>query len=142
MELNMAFDIIPRSFLGPARWRNWLDLDDENWTSFLPSSGLTVSEDDNHVYVEAAVPGIEPEKVDVTFDKGVLWIRGSGEHEDKEDKKKYYRKASSSFSYRVAVPGEIDEKQEPQAAVKNGVMRVTFIKLPEVQPKKITVKKE
>ncbi len=135
----MAFDLIPRSFLGPSRWSNWLE--DEEWSSFLPSSGLTVSEDESHVYVEAAVPGLDPEKVDVTFDKGVLWIRGSKEQEEKEEKK-FYRRASSSFSYRVAVPGEIDESQEPSAVCKNGVMIVAFNKKPQVEPKKITVRKE
>ncbi len=135
----MAFDLIPRSFLGPSRWSNWLD--DEEWSSFLPSSGLTVSEDENHVYVEAAVPGLDPDKVDVTFDKGVLWIRGSKDQEEKEEKK-FYRRASSSFSYRVAVPGEIDESVEPGAVCKNGVMKVTFNKKPQLEPKKITVRKE
>lgn len=136
----MALDIIPRSFFGPSRWNNWLD--DEDWSSFLPSSGLTVSEDDRHVYVEAAVPGVDPDKVEVTFDKGVVWVRGSQDAEEKNDKKKFYRKASASFSYRVAVPGNIDTNTEPEAIYKNGVMRITFTKIPEAQPKKISVKKE
>jgi len=53
---------------------------------------------------------------------------------------KYYRKATSSFSYRVAVPGEIDLNVEPEAESKHGVMRVIFAKHPKMQPKKITVK--
>jgi HSP20 family protein len=141
----MAFDIVPRSFFGPSRWTNWLG--DEDWTSFLPSSGLTVSEDEKNVYVEAAVPGLDPDKVEATFDKGVLWIRGNQEDEEKSaggsaSGRKFYRKASSAFSYRVVVPGEIDESTEPQAACKNGVMRVTFAKKPQTQPKKIIIKKE
>lgn len=134
----MRFDLIPRTFMGPSRWTSWLE--DEDWSSFLPSSGLTVSENDTHVFVEAAVPGLDPEKVEVTFEKGVLWIRG--EQGQEEDGKKYYRKASSQFSYRVAVPGEIDLNLEPEAVCKNGVMKVTFKKAPEVQPKKISVKAE
>ena len=142
----MPFDLIPRSFLGPSRWQNWLD-DEADWSSFLPSSGLTVSEDDKYVYVEAAVPGLDPDRVEVTFDKGVLWIRGNQEDEKSGEAgsgsvRKFYRKASSAFSYRVAVPGEIDSSKEPEATCKNGVMKVAFAKTPEVQPKKITVKKE
>jgi len=136
----MALDLIPRSFFGSGRMQNWLD--DEDWTSFLPSSGLTVSEDENKVYVEASVPGIDPDKVDVTFDKGVLWIRAHETAEEKDENKKYYRKASSAFSYRVAVPGNVDMNVEPEAVCKNGVMKVTFAKIPEVQPKKINVRKE
>ena len=136
----MALDIIPRSFFGPSRWNNWLD--DEDWSSFLPSSGLTVSEDDQRVYVEAAVPGVDPDKVEVTFDKGTLWIKGNQEQENKDDKKKYYRKASTAFSYRVTVPGNIDANTEPEATYRNGIMKITFLKIPEAQPKKISVKKE
>jgi len=139
----MAFDIIPRSFWTfpslhfPSLWE---EDEEEKWLS-LPStpSGLTVSEDDKNVYVEAAVPGIEPDKIEVTFNKGVLWIKAEGEEEEKD--KKYYRKASRSFSYRVAVPGNIDEKKEPEAVCKNGVMKVTFTKVPEAKPKKIAVKR-
>ncbi len=136
----MAFDLIPRSFLGPNRWQNILE--DEDWSSFLPSSGLTVSEDEKSVYIEAAVPGLDPEKVEVTFDKGILWIRGSKAQEENDDSKKFYRRASSSFSYRVAVPGEIDDSQEPQASCKNGIMKVRFSKKPQIQPKKIQITQE
>lgn len=135
----MSFDLIPRAFMGPSRWTNLFD--DEDWSSFLPSSGLSVSEDKDHVYVEAAVPGLEADKVDVTYDKGILWIRGGSQEEEKEGKK-YYRKASSAFSYRVAVPGEIDESKEPSAVCKNGIMKVSFQKKPEVSPKKISVRNE
>jgi len=101
-------------------------------------SCLSISEDDKNVYVEAAVPGIDPKNVDVTFNKGVLSI--TGEKTEEEKKKKYYRKASSSFSYRVLVPGEIDPNKEPKAEAKNGVMTVTFTKIAQSQPKKIAVK--
>jgi len=136
----MRLDLIPRTFLGPSRWQSlW---DEEDWSSFLPSSGLTVSEDDKQVYVEAAVPGLDPDKVEVTFEKGVLWIRGNQQDEEKNENKKFYRKASSAFSYRINVPGNIDVTKEPEATYKNGVMKVSFEKMPEVQPKKINIKKE
>jgi HSP20 family protein len=102
------------------------------------SSGLSVSEDDKYVYVEAAVPGVDPEKIEVSYDKGVLWIRGQQEEQDK--KRKFYRKASTSFSYRLVVPGNIDESKDPEATYKNGIMKVTFNKVPEPQPKKIAVR--
>ena len=137
----MALDLIPRSFWNlPSRLPSVLD--DEDWRSFLPSSGLTVSEDDGHVYVEAAVPGIDPDKLEVTYDKGVLWIRGSEEQKSEDKGRKYYRQASNSFSYRIVVPGNVDEAAEPDVVCKNGIMKVTFIKVPETQPKKLTVRKE
>jgi HSP20 family protein len=137
----MALDLIPRSFLDwESRMPNIFKEDD--WQSFLPSSGLTVSEDDQKIYIEAAMPGIDPSKVEVTFDKGVLWIRGNAELQEEDKNKKFYRKASNSFSYRVAVPGNLDDQAEPDAVYKNGVMKVSFNKVPETQPKKLNIRTE
>lgn len=130
--------LVPRSFFDFPRFPSiWEDED-----LFMPSAGqgLTVSEDKDHLFVEAQVPGIDPDKVEVTVDKGILWIRGSSEEEEKG--KKYYRKAASSFSYHVRLPESVDPGQEPEAVAKHGVMKVTFKKTPEVQPKKISVRKE
>lgn len=135
----MTLDLVPtRLFRFPSYPSIWED--DEDW-SLTPSSpsGVSISEDEKNVYVEAAVPGIDPKNIEVTFDKGVLWIKGETKEEEKKEKK-YYRKAVSSFSYRVTVPGEIDLDKEPDASCKNGVMTVTFVKKPTSQPKKITVK--
>lgn len=138
----MPFDIIPRSFLNiPNRLPSIFD-EDEDWATFLPSTGLTVSEDEKNVFIEAAMPGLEASKIEVTFDKGVLWVRGSAEEKEEDKNKKFYRKASSSFSYRIAVPGNIDDKQEPDAVYKNGIMKITFAKIAETQPKKLNVRQE
>lgn len=136
----MANDIIPRTFLRtpfislPSVW--------EDIEEMLPTTGningLSISEDEQNVYVSAAVPGVDPKDVDVSVDKGVLWIKGEKKEEEKG--KKFYRKATSSFSYRVTVPGEIDQNVEPEATCKNGVITVTFTKSPKTKPKKISVK--
>lgn len=117
------------------------DHEEEGWLqSFSDSSGLSVSEDENHIYVEAAIPGIKPEEAEITFDKGVLWIRGEKKEESSDRNKKYYRKATTSFSYRVAVPGNVDEAQQPEATYKHGMLKVTFQKTKKSEPKKISIK--
>lgn len=131
----MAFDLVPSRFWSFPTLRSWEE--EEDWIS-SPSTGVSISEDDKNVYIEAAVPGLNSEDIEVTFDKGIVWIKGEAKEEEK--KKKYYRKSASSFSYRIAVPGEIDPNVEPEATYKNGVMTVTFAKSPKVAPKKITVK--
>lgn len=133
----MTFDITPsRFFTLPVRWQDW---DDEDTMPTTSMNNLSISEDDKNVYVSAAVFGVNPKDVDITFDKGMLWIKAESKEEEK-DGKKYYRKATSSFSYRVAVPGEIDPNAEPQANIEHGVVTVTFTKSPKSQPKKIAVK--
>jgi HSP20 family protein len=102
-------------------------------------SGLSVSEDDRNVYIEAAVPGVDPKDIDVTFEKGMLRIVAEAKKEEKEDRK-YFRRALRSFSYQVSIPTEVDLNTEPQAEVKEGIMVLTFTKSEKMQPKKISVK--
>ncbi len=130
--------LIPRSFFMPSFW----DEEDSIWTMSSQPSGLSVSEDKDHVYVEAQVPGVDPDKIEVTFDKGVLWIKAHQEFQDNNQEKKFYRKSVSSFSYNVKVPETVNLNIEPQAVCKNGVIKLSFDKTPEVQPKKISVRKE
>lgn len=136
----MANDLVARNFWTFPNFRLPSIWDDEDDFLNFPQvpSGLSVSEDEKSVYVEAELPGLNPDEVEVTFDKGVLWVKGEAGEEDKG--KKYYRRSQRSFSYRVAVPGDIDLGKDPQAEYKNGVMTVTFAKSPVSQPKKIAVK--
>lgn len=115
---------------------------EDDWAlhEFSSPSGLTVSEDHQHVYVEASLPGIKPDEVEMIFDKGVVWIKAEKKEETEDKKKKFYRRAMSSFSYRVAVPGDVDESKEPEATIKNGVLKVTFFKKKEGTTKKIPIK--
>lgn len=133
--------LVPNPFWRhPDRFVSLFD-EDDNLPMWSPAaSGLQVSEDETHVYVEAALPGVDPHDIEVTFDKGMLWIKGEGKVEEKDTKRTFYRKTSQSFSYRVAIPGDVDEAKEPEANCKNGVMTIAFTKVPEKQPKKIAVK--
>jgi HSP20 family protein len=118
------------------------DSDEEGWLQdFSDPSGLSVSEDEHNVFIEAALPGLHSEEIEVTFDKGVLWVKGEKKEEGEEKNKKYYRKAVSTFSYRVAVPGNVDENQQPDAIFKNGILKISFAKAKKGEPRKIPVKK-
>jgi len=120
------------------RWPNvW---DEEDWGVSPTSDNLDVYETEEEVVVRASVAGVDPEKVEITYEKGVLTVAAQEETEEKEGKK-YYRKSSRSYSYRVAVPGNIDVRSEPEAKVNNGIVSITFKKAEEAKPKKIAVKK-
>lgn len=137
----MALDLVPRSFWNISSRIPAL-FDDGDWQSFLPASGLTISEGEHDITVEAAVPGISPDTIEVTYDQGVLWIRGERTETDEEKKRKYYRQASTSYTYRVAVPGSIDPEQEPDISCRNGIMKAAFKKRSEPEPKKLPVRAE
>lgn len=120
------------------RWPNvW---DEDEWGVAGMGDNLDVYETSDEVVVKGNVAGIDPTKIEITFEKGILTIAASQESEETEGKK-YYRKASRSYSYRVAVPGNIDMSKEPEAKVANGVVAVTFHKAEEAKPKKIAVQK-
>lgn len=135
-------DMLSR-YMFPFRLNNLLE-DDDELMAFSESTrgGLSVSEDDNHVYIEAAVPGIEPDKIDVTYKKGVLWIKAAKEEKEEDKDKKFYRHSQQDFQYRVSVPGNVDESKDPESNYKNGIVKITFNKRTEEEPKKIAVKKD
>jgi len=129
------FRLFPRWWRWPSLWE-----EEEEWPELpVTSRGLDVYETEDEVVVKAAVPGVDPKKIDVTFRDGRLWIKGKVEEEEKG--RKYYRKSARSFDYVVDVPG-IDPDKEPKSAeVSDGVLTVTFEKAqPEKKAKKVTVK--
>lgn len=107
---------------------------------FEAASGLTVSEDEKNIFIEACVPGIKPEEVELSYEEGMLWIKAVKKEEASDQKKKFYRKSIHNFSYRVALPSSVDEATPPEAVLKEGILKVTFIKSKPREMKKIPIK--
>ncbi|OGN62046.1 MAG: hypothetical protein A3F09_02615 [Chlamydiae bacterium RIFCSPHIGHO2_12_FULL_49_11] len=115
--------------------------DDEN-DLFRPwrgtqQRGISLSEDDAHIYVETALPGVDEDKIEVTLDHGILTVRG--QREEKEDGKKYIYRSSNQFAYQVALPESVDETKEPKANYEKGVLSISFDKSKQRQPRKINI---
>lgn len=127
--------------LAMMRWPS--SIFDEDMTELAPAhnNNLDVYETADSVVIRANVAGIPDDKVDLTFEKGVLWIRGEV-HEEQKEERRHFMRSSWSYSYKIAVPGNIDLKKEPQATVDHGVITVTFNKLEEEKPRKITINKK
>ena len=121
---------------------------EEDWPSRLTdlssATGLNIYETDDSVVVEASVPGVLEDMVEVTVEGNVLNISATCEEtqEEKLKKKVVYRSnRQSSFSYTTSLPRMVDSARA-EAVVENGVVKVTIPKLEEERPKKITVKKK
>jgi HSP20 family protein len=127
-----------------SRWPDIWDDDFFSTSLSTASNNLDLYETDDAVIVKANVAGVPSENVDLTFEKGTLWIKAeaTAEKDSDEKSKKHYSKSSWSYSYKVAVPGTLDHTAEPDATVKDGVLTVSFKKSEHTKPKKLTVKSE
>jgi HSP20 family protein len=105
---------------------------------FLP---LDVYETDDAVVVEAPVPGVKPEDVEITVSGDRLTIKGETQFEEKVEKENYIRQERryGSFCRAVALPEGLDS-DKAEAGFENGVLKVTFPKSEEVKPKSIKVR--
>lgn len=89
-------------------------------------------EDEGNYYVQAELPGIRKEDVNVELEDGVLVVTAKGESE-KDD-------AKEAFSYRrsVTVPDGV-QAGEISASHVDGILTITLPKAPEVKPQQISV---
>lgn len=84
------------------------------------------------------LPGVTPDQIDVTADKGVLSIRGTREaaHADKDLKRS--ERAFGSFQRDFSMPDNAD-LDRIEAKSNHGVLTVFVPKTAKVEPKRITV---
>ncbi len=103
------------------------------------STGLSIWEEEDEIVIEAALPGIKGDQINVAFEKGVLTIQGSRKEEKEDKAKKYFQKSDASFHYSLRVPGDIDDNQDPQAHLKDGILQIRFRKHKKSMPRKIQI---
>jgi HSP20 family protein len=117
---------------------SWPSLFDEEDWPMTTSSHLDVYEEGDDVVVQAAVPGVDPDKIDVSFEDGRLWIKAEATRD--EEKKHYYLKGRVAYNYNVTVPN-VDPDGEPyEALTEDGILKVKFRKAKEKEAKKVKVK--
>ena len=121
-----------------GRWPTpfWMSDDgDERW-----SVPLDVREDGDELVVEASIPGMRPEEIEVEIEDCMLTIKGETKREYEEKKKDYLLKERSegSFYRSIRLP-ETVMSEGATSSYKDGVLTVTMPKKAESKPKKITV---
>jgi len=105
------------------------------------SLALDMYETDEAVVVEAPIPGVKPEEIDVQITGGTLTIKGERREEKKEEKASYvYQERSyGSFCRSVTLPTEVDV-DKAEAEFEHGVLTLTLPKSEVVKPKSIKIK--
>ena len=116
-------------------------IDEDNFLLDFPTkSGLSLYEKNNSIYVEADLPGLSSDEIEISLDDDVLSIQGEQKEESKDKERKYHQKSHRSYSYRVSLPGNIDKAKEPEAKFEKGVLKIPFGTTTATQAKKIPIK--
>lgn len=145
MTQNLLPEIFDRPFRqSPSPWKNLFMNPWQNLEDFLPqefsSQGVRIYEEGNQLHVEVPLPGLNLNDIEVSLNKGVLLVKGAAAEEEKDKKRRYYRSSKRSYSYSLALPTQIDEKQEPQAIYADGVLNISLQLAKQGETKKITIK--
>jgi HSP20 family protein len=106
--------------------------------SFVPE--LNLSETENAFVVEATVPGIKPEDINITVENNVLTITGEAKHETESEGKTYHRieRRYGKFQRTITLPNTV-KVDAINASSENGVLHVEIPKAEETKPRRITV---
>jgi HSP20 family protein len=97
-------------------------------------------ETEGEVMVEASLPGLKPEEVDITITGNSLEIRGETKQETEEKRGDYYYKERSygSFQRSLTLPVEI-KADETEATFENGVLKLKMPKAEQAKAKQIKI---
>jgi len=119
----------------------WDEKETALFNRFYDESDISISEDNKHLYVEAAVPGVSADEIEINYEKGILTIQADKKEETRSKDRKFYRKTNKHFFYRIPIPGCVNENEVPEASCKDGLLKLSFLKLKEDSKKKISIKK-
>jgi HSP20 family protein len=100
---------------------------------------ISVWEDGNHVYVEAELPGVSKDDLELTVLNGQLHL--AAVRKLPEEQRQYWHNERRFGRFeRVIYLSETIDPDTIQAELHDGILCVTLSKKPEAQPKRISVK--
>ena len=137
-------------------WKRLVDLEHEmdrlfDWTlgrrrgedasegiSWMPAIDLRETED--AFVVEADLPGLEKDDIEISVLDNVLTIKGETKMEEEVKEEAYHRmeRVRGKFQRSISMPSSIDQGKV-KASFKNGVLQMTLPKHEEAKPKQIKV---
>lgn len=91
--------------------------------------------------VEVEVPGIDPEKLDISVHERMLSIKGTRKEQDLDDGEKYLRKEcpSGEFMRKISLPFAI-ESDNVNAVYEAGILKIHLPRAEADKPRQIAVK--
>ena len=105
---------------------------------FAPA--LDLSETPDAFIVEAAVPGLKAEDLNITVENNILTINGEVRQEQETKERHYHRveRRYGKFQRALTLPTTV-KADAIEARLEHGVLRLNIPKAEEVKPRRITV---
>jgi HSP20 family protein len=128
-ELNMPMTKFDTEDNGNIATANW-------------APAVDIKEDEKAFTLLADIPGVDPDEIEVTMDKGVLTIKGERQSEKKTEEENYKRveRQYGVFYRRFTLPDSANA-EAIEAQSEHGVLKITIPKQEVAQSRRISVKK-
>ena len=87
------------------------------------------------------MPGVKPEDIDITYEKGMLTVKGQLKDESETAKGQYQlrERRYGAFSRTINLPATV-KAEDIQANYQDGVLTLKMPKAEEVKPKRIAIR--
>ena len=137
-ELRSLQDDMNRLFMS-----NFSKGSDEGFMSGAWSPSVDIFENKDNLVIEAELPGMKREDVDVSIENNILTLRGERKFEKKDEGDNYHRveRSYGSFTRSFTLPQTVTS-ENAVADFSNGVLRVQLQKREETKARKIEISGE
>ncbi|MGA8279228.1 MAG: Hsp20/alpha crystallin family protein [Rhodanobacteraceae bacterium] len=129
-EFNQAFE----RFLSPG------DSDQSSVVTSQWTPHVDIKEEDKRFVILADIPGVDPNDIEISMDKGILTIKGERKSESRDSNGSLTRveRSQGLFYRRFALPDSADA-DGISASGKHGVLEISIPKKPETTPRRIAI---
>ncbi|MCU1289316.1 MAG: hspA 1 [Acidobacteria bacterium] len=113
----------------------------EGFMSGAWSPQVDIFENKDQIVLEAELPGMKPEDVNISIENNVLTLHGERKFEKKDENDNFHRveRSYGSFTRSFTLPPTVSS-ENAQAEFENGVLRLTLAKREEAKPRRIEIK--
>jgi HSP20 family protein len=132
MTLRSAMDrLFDEDVFRPVRWATGFD---------GPALPLDVTTDADALTIEASLPGITPDDVEITVEDGTLTIAGRTEDARTGDEGSYLVQEirRGTFSRSITLPNGL-EPDKAEATFEHGVLKLRIPKAEQLKPRQIKI---
>lgn len=105
------------------------------------SPQVDIFENKDQIVLEAELPGMKPEEVEISIENNVLTLSGERRFEKKDEGDNFHRveRSYGSFTRSFTLPPTISS-ESAEAEFENGILRLTLAKREEAKPRRIEIK--